>query len=137
MSYSNRHTSSVVPHHDVVEQTTFPVPLDSNAQRCTSHDSFTTSREDTCPWPRFTTRKSLPVSNNSTLEQWCHDSKSIRDGSVTRLVDGASSLVFHVIRSVHSVAASSVTSRVLRHSTACLCESPIHCFFYLLPSSPV
>ena len=49
-------------------------------------------------------------------EQVGHGSKSTRDGRVARLVEGASSSVFHVIRSVHMVAASYVRAWALRHS---------------------
>ena len=53
--------------------------------------------------------------NDSTPEQWRHDSQSTRDGRVARLVEGASSSVSHVIRSVHRAAASYVRAWALRH----------------------
>ena len=46
----------------MVVQTTFPVPSVIDAQRCTSQPLH----QFTPPWPRTTTRKSLPVNNDST-----------------------------------------------------------------------
>ena len=74
----------------MVVQTTFPVPSVIDAQRRTSQPLH----QVTPPWPRTTTRKSLPVNNDSTPEQWRLDFQSTRDGRFARLV--ASSCVSHV-----------------------------------------
>ena len=74
----------------MVVQTTFPVPSVIDAQRCTSQPLH----KVTPPWPCTTTRKSLPVNNDSIPEQWRLDFLSSWDGRFARLV--ASSSVSHV-----------------------------------------
>ena len=62
----------------MVVQTTFPVPSVIDAQRRTSQPLH----QVTPSWPRTTTRKSLPVNNDSTPEQWRLDFQSRRDGRI-------------------------------------------------------